>query len=629
MKKFDSVFKGYESIFAKDIKDLSVCKVGLHKIHTLDVPPIYIPPYRVSMKEREFLKEEVKNMLECGIIEESRSPWSSPVVLIPKKDNTKRFCVDYRKLNAVTITENWPVPRIHDILERLGGSEWFTTLDLASGYWQVQIEPKSREKTAFSTPDGHYQFKRLPFGLKNAPTEFNRIIHRILGHKTHVEVYFDDIIVHSKNFNDHLSHVKDTLSEIKAANLKLKGSKCRWFSKRTKVLGHIISKGKIEMDPEKIEPLKNRAPSNTVKQLQEFLEICNYYRKFVKGFAKVAGPLNDLLKKDNPFIWGKEQEDSFKELKKLLISYPILQQPDFSRTFILHTDASGHALGAVLAQKDDEDNEYACAYASRTLKGAEMHYGITEKECLGVIWAVRQFRIYLYGTKFCIVTDHAALTWLMNINYPTGRLARWAIYLQAYDFDIIHRKGSNHGNADALSRPVLPGGIIKILVAKDEDAYLSAKSLDPFEDEGLLHYLRQKKHLPGTSVKQLRRVEKLAKHFKIEIDNLGQEKLFHTDGDKSLLVPKINERDELIRAAHLLGHFQVETTVKRLQENYFWKGMRKDVERIVKACTICLRNDKASIINHEAKALEISNIFGRCGIDITGGFLWCIHHIMK
>ena len=487
---FMKLLSNYRDIFALGIKDLSGCKLGTHSIRTLDVPPIFQHPYRISHTEREYLKNEIKLLMDHGIIEPSDSAWSSPVILVPKSNGKKRLCIDYRKLNSVTISETFPVPLVLDILERLGDSDWFTTLDMASGYWQVLIEPGSKPKTAFSTPDGHFQFTRLPFGLKNAPVVFIRLMNKLFGNKPFVEVYFDDIIIHSKSFDQHVLDVRETLNLIHNSGLKLQGTKCKWFARRTKILGHIVSKSKIEMDEEKIEALKNRAAPKNIKQLQELLGICNYYRRFVENFAKIASPLTNLLKKDKQFLWGDEEEKAFRTLIEKLISFPILRQPDFNRGFIVICDASNSAIGAILAQKDDDRKEYVCAYASRLLKGAECHYGISEKECLAVLWAIKHFRIYIYGKRFTVVTDHSALTWLINIKEPTGRLARWSIYLQAFQFEVIYRKGTANANANAMSRPVLLGEIYD----DDKDAYISAKTLDPYEDDNLIHYLRYRKH---------------------------------------------------------------------------------------------------------------------------------------
>jgi len=379
-----------------------------------------------------------------------------------------------------------------------------------------------------------------------------------------VEIYLVDITIHSKQFNDHVKHVTHVLSILKSYNLKINPEKCSWFANTIKLLGHVISETGVAMDPEKIEAIKVRLPPKNIKQIQQFLGICNYYRRFIKDYAKIAEPLTRLLRKEEKFEWSEEQQNSFEELKKKLTEYPILRQPDIGKKFLLYTDASGYALGAILSQKDDDDKEYVCAYASRTLKGAELNYGITEKECLAVVWAIKQFRIYLYGNKFQVITDHSALSWLMNITDPTGRLARWAIYLQAYEFEIIHRKGNIHSNADTLSRPVMEVALVNTILTEND----GSKSLDVYEDDALLYRLKMGKHLPGLASKQVKRVDKLMEHYKWNDNQL----LYRPDINKEeyLVVPKKDERRDVIEKAHLLGHFQTEATAARVREGEVW-----------------------------------------------------------
>ena len=287
----------------------------------------------------------------------------------------------------------------------------------------------------------------------------------------------------------------------------------------------------------------------------------------------------DLLKKDAIWEFNDACELAFNELKLRLVKYPILRQPNFKFPFIVYTDASGFAVGGILAQADEQNNEYVCCYASRLLKGAEVHYGITEKECLAVVWAVKYFRIYLNGTKFLIVTDHSALKWLMTINDPTGRLARWSLYLQAYDFEIIHRKGKKHSNVDALSRPVLIGEKVKDILPED----ISPKSLDPYEDDYLLYYLRHGKHKAGTSKKQVKRVLKEAEVFKWE-DMMLKYKASPEEEEHNLIVPPKEERTDIVLRAHLLGHFQIQSTYNRLKEKYYWKNMIEGVKKVISKC---------------------------------------------
>ena len=322
----------------------------------------------------------------------------------------------------------------------------------------------------------------MPFCLKNAPADFSRLMHIILGELSFVDIYLDDITIHSSTFSEHLKHIELVMKKLNEVNLKINLEKCTWCTSEVKILGHLVSHNQFKMDPKKINAISEwNAPKN-VKQTQQFLGLANYYRRFVKDFSKIAAPMFNLLKKDTPFVFNKECEEAFEKLKLALTSSPILRPPDFNREFFLYTDASGYALGAVLGQKDDDGNEYVVAYASRMMKGAEVHYGITEKECLGVIFAVKNFRVYLYGKKFTIVTDHSALAWLMKINDPSGRLARWSIYLQAYEFEIVHRAGKIHSNVDVLSRPVLINNIVMV-----KEDVSNEKALEIYEDEPLLH----------------------------------------------------------------------------------------------------------------------------------------------
>jgi hypothetical protein len=610
---FEAIIGSAQSMFAKDLNDLGPCKVREHKITTKDDDPIYIPPYRKSESEREIIRSEIQDMLEAKIIRKSNSPWSSPCLLVPKKNTKKkRLVIDYRPLNAKTIQQNWPIPRVLDILDRLSGSIWFTVLDLKSGYWQVLMSQESIQKTAFSTADGHYEFLRLPFGLKNAPAEFSRIMFMVLGNLSFVEIYLDDITIHSKTLDEHVEHILEVFSRLKEANLKLNAEKCTWCAKEIKILGHVVKNNSVAMDPAKIESIKNWNNPMNIKQLQQFLGLCNYYKRFVENFSKIASPLFNLLKKDTKYDWDVSCQSSFDELKRILVSYPILRQPDWKRPFLLYTDASGYAIGAILSQCDDENKEYVCAYASRILKNAEIHYGITEKECLAVVYAVKYFRVYLYGAKFTIITDHSALSWLMSITDPTGRLARWSIYLQVYEFDIIHRKGKKHTNVDMLSRPILQ--INSLVVEKEED--ISSKNLDVYEDEALLHFLKYGRHISGASNKQMKRIDNNISNYKCVKDTIY---FRHDDKDDWKQVPIKEERNKVIMDAHLLGHFLEETTLNRIKPDYYWKGMTKDVERAIKNCDVCSRNQKEIPTYHPAIALEVNGIFDRIGIDLIFG----------
>lgn len=305
-----------------------------------------------------------------------------------------------------------------------------------------------------------------------------------------------------------------------------------------------------------------------------------------------------LLRKEERWNWTEECNKSFDQLKERLVSNPILRLPDLNRPFVLYTDASGYALGAILAQNDDNNCEFVCAYASRMLKGPEINYAITEKECLGVVWAIKHFHVYLSDTQFKVVTDHAALYWLMNLRDPQARLVRWSLYLQAYSFEIIHKRGRLHSNVDCLSRPVLAINTENIEETAEDNR---GKYLDPWEDEILLVFLQKGKFPPGCSKKHIKRVSKRAENFKLEDDNYFQ----YNYKNKWVEWSKYEKRREIIEKAHSLGHFQAASTFKRLAEKYFWTKMMDDVVRVVKQCIVCHRHQKTLPKNHPAISSDI------------------------
>ena len=483
-QELENLLKRYEDIFAKDEYDLGRTDIVKHEIDTGNCKPIKQAAYKVNPHKKKIIEDEVKKMFKKGVIRKSNSPWSSPITLVPKPNGKWRFCTDYRKLNEITRKDNHPLPRIDSLLERFEGSKWFTTLDLAAGYWQIGMEERDIEKTAFITHKGLYEFTAMQFGLTNAPATFQRTMQVILGDLfyTKAPVYIDDIIIHSKTFEDHIRDIEEVFQKLRKAKLKLGPEKCHFGFKEIKFLGHIIGKDGIKTDPAKIEKVKNYPRPVNLTQLRGFLGLAKYYRKFIKDFAKIAKPLNDLTKgmkgkpleirdgikmkrkksekeknkEDEGFMnnWGEKQEEAFKAIKKKLISAPILIYPDFKKEFILYTDASNIALGAVIHQKGDDGLEHVIAYENKTLNKAEQNYSTTELECLAVVWAIEKFDYYLEGNKFKVITDHIALKWLFDKAIRKGRIGRWIARLQPYicDMEVIHKSGKKHMNADALSR---------------------------------------------------------------------------------------------------------------------------------------------------------------------------------
>ncbi|KMQ84832.1 reverse ribonuclease integrase, partial [Lasius niger] len=354
------------------------------------------------------IDREVAEMEAAGVIEPSKSAWSSPVVIVKKKDGKHRFCIDFRKVNDVTERDAYPLPQITATLDKLRGARYLTTLDLKNGYWQVPLAPESRPITAFTIPGrGLYQFTVMPFGLHSAPATFQRLLDQVLGPELepNVFVYLDDIIVISETFDRHLHLLTEVFRRLREARLRLNPDKCRFCVERLKYLGHVIDREGIRTDPEKVSAVADWPEPRTVKQVRQFLGMASWYRRFVANFSTIAAPLTRLTKKNARWTWGTDEEGAFQELKRTLISAPVLACPDFTRRFVLQTDASNSGLGAVLTQ-NFEDGERVIAYASRTLNGAERNYSATELECLAVVWGIRRMKGYLEGYPFTVLTDH-------------------------------------------------------------------------------------------------------------------------------------------------------------------------------------------------------------------------------
>ena len=442
--------------FAKDTSELGCANVPKHTINTGQAAPKCKRPYRVSPKIKQQIEEQVEDMLKNDIIEPSNSIWAAPVVMCKKKDGTYRFAVDYRDLNAVTEPINFPLPRLEDVIDSVGenNSKVFTVLDLKAGFHQIPLDESAAHKTTFVTHNGAYAFKRMPYGIKNGSVAFQTAMATVLRgiNFKYALVYVDDILIHSSNFDEHLLHLQNVFDRLNDANLKLQPKKCNFAAKRVEYLGHYFSKNGIEVNPSKIEAVKTYPVPKTQKQLKAFLGLTNYYRRFVKDYAKISAPLNRLLKKDTEYNWTSECDQAFNFLKEKLMSSPILAFADTQKPFFISVDASGTALGFILSQKDAEGREVVISYGGRALRGTELKWNICEQECLALVEAIKHFRPYISHNHFTVYSDNIALKWLQNIKDQNGRLGRWSLKLQGYNFTIHHKPGIKNSNSDALSR---------------------------------------------------------------------------------------------------------------------------------------------------------------------------------
>ena len=430
-------------------------KLVKHIIDTGDAIPIKQSYRRLAQKQQEIADEEIDKMLDQGIIEPSNSPWASHIVIVTKNDGTPRFCIDYRKLNEVSRKDAYPLPKINECIDELAGAEWFCTLDLAHGYWQVEMEEESKPQTAFASRKGLFQFNVMPFGLSTAPASFERLMELVLrGHQwERCLIFLDDVIVNGETFDDTLQNLDLILTRFRSANLKLKPSKCHLFKKSVTFLGHVVSKDGIKTDPEKIKAVSDWPVPSTVKEVRSFLGFANYYRSFIQGFATLAAPLHHLTNKNVIFRLDDESQKAFESLKIKLIDSPMLSYPVDNEIFILDTDVSNVGVGAVLSQMVD-GVERVLAYGSQALSNSQRNYCTTKRELLAVVIFIGKFKHFLYGRHFLVRTDHASLVWLTNFKKPEGMPARWLSILGTYDFEIQHRPGAKHGNADGLSRRI-------------------------------------------------------------------------------------------------------------------------------------------------------------------------------
>ena len=619
-----------EHLFSKGKTDIGKTDLVTHKIDTGDSQPIKQAPRRLPFSKRQESEQEIQNMLNRGIIEPSSSPWSSPIVLVRKKDGSLRFCIDYRKLNSVTKKDSYPLPRIDDSLDALGNAKWFSTLDLSSSYWQVKMHPDHKEKTAFVTTSGLYHFNVLSFGLTNAPATFQRLMEYILaGLQWHTcLLYLDDIIVFSKDFESHIENLCEILERIEKAGLKLNPKKCHLFNQKVGYLGHIVSAEGISTNPEKVHAVTNWPEPIKISELRSFLGFCSYYRRFIPNFATIAHPLNQLLEKDIPFNWTKQCKDSFETLKQLLVSSPILAYPIPEKPYILDIDASHHGIGAVLSQEQD-GQERPIGYYSRTLSKSERNYCVTRKELLAVIQGIKHFHHYLYGTSFLIRTDHGALKWLLNFKEPEGQIARWFQFLSTYNFTIQHIAGTQHGNADGLSRrpciddpcrycngqdqretnrslskiPCITPSIHRIANQTIHQIWLHDKSKEDLqklqlEDSHiklLLQWKKTRKERPCWS--EISRLDNKMKTYlgiweqlRI-IDDILYRKIHDPiTGNLFQLVLPQSLHSEIFTSLHsdvTSGHLGVNRTIDRFKMRFYWPNMREDISKWCRECLLC------------------------------------------
>ncbi len=472
ISKVHSLLLEYRDIFSESDFDIGQTDTLKHRIDLIDETPFKQRHRRIPPAMYDEVRDHLAHLADSGVIRPSSSPWASAIVLVRKKTGKLRICTDFRQLNERTVRDSYALPRIDETIDHLKGSKYFSTLDLRSGYYQVELEEDHKARSAFTAgPLGFWEYNRMPFGLTNAPATFQRLMERAMGELNLREcvTFIDDVIVHGSGFEQELERLRHVFEKIRLNKLKLNPGKCQFFKEKVGYLGHVVSSEGIETDPEKTRKIETWPRPTNTKELHTFLGFAGYYRKFVKNFSQIAKPLSELLggtpkgrkgksKKQKqvsapPWVWEQRQEDAFVKLKECLTSPPILAYADYEKPFTLHTDASGEGLGAVLYQEQDDGSQGVISYASRGLTKSERHYPAHKLEYLALKWAVTEkFRDHLYGQHFLVYTDNNPLTYVLSSAKLDATGHRWLAALSAFDFVVKYRPGKSNADADALSR---------------------------------------------------------------------------------------------------------------------------------------------------------------------------------
>lgn len=616
-------FKNYHQLEPGEIKRLDDCiekfkinctnglgktNVLTHRIDTGMHEPINLKYYPVSPKIQERIKTEIDRMLKLGAIEPSNSSWCFPVVLVKKSNGRDRLCLDSRRLNSITKKSAYPLPSMSSILDSLGKAKFISSLDLKDGFWQIPLSEDSKEKTAFCAPGvGFFQFKVLPFGLHNAAQTMQRLMNILFKTEVFegkVFVYLDDIIIVTETFEEHIRLLELVESRMAKANITINLEKSKFCRKSLKYLGFVVDKDGLRTDPEKVDVVLNYPKPRTYRDMKRFLGLTSWYRKFIKNFAEIAAPLHDLTagkSKYNVLKWTADSEHAFNELKNCLVSAPVLATPDFNKPFSIHCDASNFAIGAVLTQEIDNE-PHPIAYISRKLRGAEVNYHTTEKECLAVVFALDKFRAYIEGYKFKVYTDHNALIWLFKKENLESRLARWVAKISQHDFETFYTKGKSNIVPDALSR-IPEINLISFDVQPQDEWYLkmlSKVALNPVRfknwkiDDGKLyiHFEPRNQRKPLIS-------------WKLVVPNSARMNVLNECHDD----PKS-------------GHFGVFKSKERVLQRYYWPGVSIDVAKYVKGCLRC-KATKTSCQPKQGlmgKFKSVSQPWQMIALDLMGPF---------
>jgi len=590
----EDVLRRYSDIFYKKGTPLKECKLSPLVIETGNSPPVHQRPYRTPLARRKIVEEEIKEMLQLGVIRPSASPWAAPLLLVPKKDQTWRACVDYRKTNQVIKMDRHPLPLIQDIFDQLHGATIFTTVDLKSGYWQLPVDENSIEKTAFVCHMGQYEFLREPMGISSAPQVFQREMQKALAGLvgTCVLVYLDDLVIYSKGgVEDHAKDIESVFRKIREYGLTLKREKCTFGKSEVELLGYVISRDGIKANPDKVKAITSLPAPKSVKQVRRLLGMAGYYRQTVKDYARMVEPLVALTRKYAQFGWGPKQQQAFEKVKDALVSNEVMAYPQTDKPYKLYTDACDYAVGGILVQEDDKGIDRVVHYLSHQLSSTQQRWAPIEKEAYAVVYALKKLRAYLCGADFTVYTDHKPLKSLFTEQMNNTKIQRWAILLAEYGAKVEYIKGARNIRADMLSR-IGPADSICVI---DTDDWVDAdfpegmeSSRIPLEEDDLTEDSVSREQSLVYADQMLEANEEGSEY---EVHNgllysIKKPNQYDAEYPRIVLPPCF--RKQVIERAHRdVGHMGHMKTMKRVQEAYVWKGMKAEIQKRVRLCPLC------------------------------------------
>ena len=619
----DDVLEKWKNVFSTDDKKLGRCIVEPCNINTGDAHPVKQRPYRMPLEKRKVVEQQIREMLDAKVIRPSSSPWASPVVLVPKKDGSIRFCTDYRQINSLTIPDSYSLPSIQEIFDLLGGAVIFSTIDLTSGYWQIPLDEESIPKTAFCTHWGNFEYTRMPFGLRNAPAIFQRtmnsVLHGLIGQICFV--YLDDIVVFSKSTGQHAQHLEMVFDRLNQADLMIKKKKCEFGKTSLDLLGYTLRPEGISPQESKLSAIRDLSSPTNKTEVRSFLGMVGYYRQCIPQYAELSRSMQNLTGRKAEFKWTPECEQSFQELKNILTSNLIMAYPQPGKPYKLYTDACNYAVGAILVQEDENGVERPVHYLSKQLTSVQQRWATIEKEAYGIVYALQKLRPYLWGAEFTIFTDHKPLKSLFLQEVKNTKIQRWAVLIAEYGAPIKYREGKNNIRADMLSR-------IKTHSVAAIDIY-SKNDVSPYDEENAKVILAA----DNISIDELVPLQK--EHFPKLYADANIEDSEYVIGDQGILYsttlpyPTATKAPRIIlpppyhkslcdRVHAEMGHLSVYATIKRIQDLYVWKGMVRSVKDAIAKCPRCATRTGRTYAAPMSEMPIATYPFEIIGVDLTG-----------